>query len=77
MEHVQRSRTELGCVAHAVHTDSENPLKLVFVEKWTDAVALAAHFKVKGSIDFVNRARELAAGAPAIEIFEAAPAKLG
>ena len=38
---------EPGCVAHAVHIDCENPLKLVFIEKWTDAATLAAHFKVK------------------------------
>lgn len=77
LEHVHRSRTEPGCIAHAVHVDSENPLKLVFVEKWKDAPALAAHFKVKGSIDFVIRARELGAEAPVMEIFEAAPARLG
>lgn len=77
LDHVHRSRAEPGCIAHAVHADGENPLMLVFVEKWTDAAALALHFKVKGSIDFVTRARELAAAPPVIEIFEAAPAKLG
>ena len=77
LEHVHRSRTEPGCIAHGVHTDSDNPLKLVFVEKWKDAATLAAHFKVKGSVEFVTRARELAAQAPVIEVFEAAPAKLG
>ncbi len=77
LEHVHRSRTEPGCVSHAVHVDSENPLKLVFVEKWKDAAALAAHFKVKGSIDFVGQARALGAEAPVIEIFEATPVRLG
>ena len=77
LEHVHRSRTEPGCISHAVHVDSENPLKLVFVEKWKDAAAVATHFKVKGSIDFVGQARELAAEAPVIEIFEASAAKLG
>jgi len=77
LEHVHRSRTEPGCIAHAVHGDSENPLRLVFVEKWKDAAALAAHFKVKGSIDFVTKARELGGEAPVIEIFEAAAVRLG
>ena len=77
LEHVHRSRTEPGCISHAVHADSENPLRLVFVEKWKDAAALAAHFKVKGSIDFVGKAREFGAEAPVIEIFEASPAKMG
>lgn len=75
-EHVERSRAEPGCIAHAVHVDHENPLKLVFVEKWTDAPALAAHFRVKGSIDFVGHARTLAAGPPVIEIFSATPQTL-
>lgn len=77
LEHVRRSRGEPGCLAHGVHVDAENPLKLVFVEKWASAGALAAHFKVKGSIDFVGKARELGAEAPVIEIFEAAPARIG
>jgi hypothetical protein len=31
-EHVARSRAEPGCIAHAVHQDAENPLRLVFIE---------------------------------------------
>ena len=26
LEHVHRSRTEPGCISHAVHVDCENPL---------------------------------------------------
>jgi quinol monooxygenase YgiN len=33
-EHVNRSRTEPDCIAHAVHVDCENPLRLVFFERW-------------------------------------------
>jgi hypothetical protein len=43
LEHVHRSRNEPGCIAHAVHIDCENPLRLVFVEQWTDSAALLAH----------------------------------
>lgn len=32
LEHVHRSRTEPGCISHAVHVDCENPVRLVFVE---------------------------------------------
>jgi len=32
-EHVARSRAEPGCIAHAVHQDTENPQRLVFVEQ--------------------------------------------
>lgn len=77
LEHVHRSRAEPGCLYHSIQVDVENPMKLVFVEKWADAAALAAHFKVKGSIDFVLQARALAVEAPVIEIYEASAAKLG
>ncbi len=77
LEHVRRSRSEPGCISHAVHVDAEDPMRLVFVEKWTDAAALAAHFKVAASVDFVTQARTLGAAPPVIEIFEARPAKIG
>ena len=41
LEHVHRSRTEPGCISHAVHVDCENPLRLVFFEQWADRAALA------------------------------------
>ncbi len=44
LEHVQRSRTEPGCISHAVQVDCENPLKLVFFEQWADRAALLTHF---------------------------------
>jgi quinol monooxygenase YgiN len=71
LDHVRRSRTEPGCVSHAVHQDAENPLRLVFLEEWTDRAALAAHFAVPASRDFVKAARELAAAPPLINIYEA------
>jgi quinol monooxygenase YgiN len=77
LEHTRRSRGEPGCVSHDIHVDCENPMKLTFVEKWADAATLAAHFKVKESIAFVMRARELSASPPVIEIFEASAAKIG
>ncbi|MEK7833964.1 MAG: putative quinol monooxygenase, partial [Acidobacteriota bacterium] len=40
LEQVRRSRTEPGCLAHAVHRDAENPLRLVFFEQWADRAAL-------------------------------------
>ena len=71
LEHVHRSRTEQGCVSHAVHSDCENPLRLVFIEQWTDRAALAAHFAVPASRDFVRALQLLAAASPTIEIYEA------
>jgi quinol monooxygenase YgiN len=30
LDHCARSRTEDGCLSHAVHIDAENPLRLFF-----------------------------------------------
>ena len=72
LEHVQRSRSEPGCISHAVHVDCEDPLRLVFVERWVDRAALLAHFAVPASRDFVRALQPLTAGATTIEIYEAA-----
>ncbi len=72
LEHVHRSRREPGCISHAVHLDCENPLRLVFVEQWTDRAALLAHFAVPASRDFVRALQPLAAGATTIELYDAA-----
>jgi quinol monooxygenase YgiN len=71
LEHVRRSRTEPGCMSHAVHIDSENPLRLVFVERWADRAALLTHFGVRASRDFVKALQSLAAEATPIDIYDA------
>lgn len=71
LEHVRRSRLEPGCLSHAVHIDCENPLRLVFIEHWADRAALATHFAVPASRDFVRALKPLAASASTLEIFDA------
>ena len=71
-EHVERSRAEPGCVAHAVHRDTENPLRLVFVETWSDMAALQVHFRVPASREFGKALAALASEPPGLEIYEAA-----
>jgi quinol monooxygenase YgiN len=73
LEHVRRSRTEAGCLAHAVHQDAENLLRLVFLEEWADQAALLAHFAVPASRDFVKTVRALAAEPPKMNIYDATP----
>ena len=70
-EHVARSRKEPGCNAHAVHQDTENPSRLVFVEQWSDQAALAEHFRVPASRAFVEALSALATSAPSMAIYEA------
>jgi quinol monooxygenase YgiN len=76
LTHVRRSRSEPGCLFHAVHRDVEEPLRLVFVERWVSREALLAHFAVPESREFVRSASELAVGRPTIEIYDATPADL-
>jgi quinol monooxygenase YgiN len=71
LEHVRRSRGEPGCIAHAVHVDCENSLRLVFVEQWADRTALLVHFAVPDSRKFVRSLQPLAAAATTIEIYDA------
>jgi quinol monooxygenase YgiN len=67
---VRRSRTEPGCVSHAVHVDCENPLRLFFFERWADRAALHAHFKVPASGAFIALLRELTVEATGPDIYE-------
>jgi quinol monooxygenase YgiN len=76
LEHVHRSRTEPGCLLHSVHRDVEDELRVVFVEHWADKAALAAHFEVPASNEFVQAVTSLAAEPPTIEIYEAERAKI-
>jgi quinol monooxygenase YgiN len=72
LAHVRRSRAEPGCLLHSVHQDVEDPHRVVFLEHWADKAALAAHFQVAASLEFVNAVGALAASPPTIEIYEAA-----
>ncbi len=71
LEHVRRSRAEPGCISHAVHRDVEDDIRLVFVERWADKDAVQAHFAVPESGAFVRALRDLVAGPPSIELYEA------
>ena len=71
LEHVRRSRGEQGCLSHAVHHDVEDPLHLVFVERWADAEALKRHFAVPESGAFVREIGALSARPPRIEVYDA------
>jgi|GEM_PF-131837 quinol monooxygenase YgiN len=69
--HVERSRTEPGCISHAVHIDTENPNHLVFLEQWQDMDALQQHFRVPESASFVSALGELALEPPTLKLYTA------
>lgn len=71
LQHVHRSRSEPGCISHAVNIDCENPLRLVFFEQWADRAALLNHFAVPASREFVKSLQSLAAAATTIELYDA------
>ncbi|HET9205456.1 MAG TPA: putative quinol monooxygenase [Burkholderiaceae bacterium] len=71
LQHVARSRAEAGCLAHAVHRDSEDAQRIVFVERWIDRAALAAHFQVPASRAFVKALAGLASAPPQMTLYEA------
>ena len=71
LAHVHRSRTEDGCISHAVHIDTENPLRLVFFEEWRDLPALQAHFVTPGIAELLGAIREHAASSEKITTWTA------
>ena len=71
LEHVARSRAEPGCLEHGVAIDANDALRLIFFERWADAAALRAHFRVPAAREFASRAAALAAHPPALSAYEA------
>ena len=70
-QHVNRSRKEIGCIAHGVHIDSENPQRLVFLEKWQDRASLTKHFEEPTSIEFIKNVKGLVMTTPEMAIYNA------
>ncbi|MEH6789018.1 putative quinol monooxygenase [Parasphingorhabdus sp.] len=79
-EHSARSRAEPGCLSHHIHVDCEDPERLFYYEEWRDEAAVAAHFAVPESREFVKRLTELVGERPGMGMYRAetvAPADLG
>ncbi len=70
-EHVLRSRAEPGCISHGVFRDTEEPLRLHFVERWADMTALKVHFAVPASGVMVAAIGTLAAEPPTMTLYDA------
>tara|TARA_B100000497_G_C7665615_1_gene401282 strand:+ start:727 stop:1020 length:294 start_codon:yes stop_codon:yes gene_type:complete len=70
-KHVAHSRTEPGCISHAVYQDPEDTLRLFFYEQWQDQAAIDAHFALPSSQAFVAAVRTLVSAPPSLHIFNA------
>lgn len=70
-EHSARSRAEPGCISHHIHADCEEPERLFFHEEWQDEAAVAAHFAVPESGEFVKQLTALVGAQPEMVICRA------
>tara|TARA_R110000824_G_scaffold32788_10_gene105722 strand:- start:2847 stop:3155 length:309 start_codon:yes stop_codon:yes gene_type:complete len=76
-EHSARSRAEPGCISHHIHADCEDAARLFFHEEWEDEAAVAAHFAVPESGEFVKRLTALVGGRPEIGMYRAQAVPMG
>jgi quinol monooxygenase YgiN len=74
-KHVTHSRTEPGCISHAVYQDPEDGLRLFFYEQWEDQASIDAHFVLPSSQAFVAVVRMLVSAPPRLHIFNAEQVK--
>lgn len=72
-EHVARSRTEAGCIAHAVHEDPDAADALVFVEEWASMADLQAHFGLPATRAFARALAGMLAAPAQMRLLEATP----
>lgn len=70
--HVERSRSEEGCISHEVFRGVEDPNQLFFYERWRDRAALDVHFSQPGSLAFVAALGDLVAAEPTLTVVETA-----
>ncbi|MEP6876077.1 MAG: putative quinol monooxygenase [Burkholderiales bacterium] len=71
--HVLRSRAEPGCLEHGVAISDEDPMQLVFFERWADMASLGVHLKLPASRGFGKGVAGLVDQAPTLNMYEANP----
>ena len=69
-EHVARSRAEPGCLEHGVAVDADDPLRLVFFERWADRDAIGAHLRLPASRGFGKAVAALVDQPPTLAMFD-------
>jgi quinol monooxygenase YgiN len=70
--HVARSRAEPGCLEHGVAIDADDPMRLVFFERWADRDAIGAHLRLPESRGFGKAVAALVDQPPTLAMFDAA-----
>ena len=69
-EHATRSRAEPGCLEHGVAVDADDPLRLIFFERWADRAAIDAHMKLAASREFGKRLMALVDRPPTLDLYD-------
>ena len=69
IEHSARSRAEPGCISHHIYADIEDPARLFYYEQWQDEAAVAEHFALPKSQEFVKRLSALVGERPDMQIY--------
>jgi quinol monooxygenase YgiN len=70
-QHATLSRSESGCVSHAVYKDSEYENQLVFVQEWESEQSVATHLALPSSAQFVDALLNLSVGKPSFSLYVA------
>ena len=70
---VEQSHGEAGCLAYALHSDPQDPLRLVTIERWTEQSALDHHFQQPYVTELLARADEFLAAPPDIRVLAPEP----
>ena len=70
-EHILRSHAEPGCLEHGVAVDADDPMRLVFFERWTDREAIGTHPNLPASRAFGKAVAARVDAPPTLSIYEA------
>jgi quinol monooxygenase YgiN len=71
---IEQTHGEAGCLAYALHRDTNDPQTLVLVERWTSQVALESHFQQPYMAGLGDLASELLAEPPRLHFCTPLPA---
>ena len=70
---VAPTHDESGCILYALHQGTDDPQRFVFVERWSSREELDAHLQSPHIAALLERADELLAEPPDINVFQALP----
>jgi quinol monooxygenase YgiN len=71
---VAPTHAESGCILYALHRGSDDPGRLVFIERWASREELNAHLESDHIKHVLTRAEELWGDNGDITVYEAVPA---